>query len=65
MRWLALSVALACTPANYAKALDQCAFDHVGDREATQSCQCDVSKSYGRSCDWLGNTVTVHDGGDQ
>lgn len=47
------AIALACTPINYAKALDQCAFEHAGDRAATIACQCDVAQQYGRDCKFL------------
>lgn len=43
-----------CSVFNYGKALDQCAFDHAGDRAATVQCQCDVAQQNGRSCDFLG-----------
>lgn len=45
----------ACVAFDYGKALDQCAFDHVGDPAGRVQCQCDVSKDAGRSCDWLGD----------
>jgi hypothetical protein len=45
----------ACAAVDYGKALDQCAFDHIGDPAGRRQCQCDVSLDAGRSCDWLGD----------
>ena len=55
--------ASACVAFDYGKALDQCAFDHVGDPAGRAQCQCDVSKEAGRSCAWLGDAGL--DGGAQ
>ena len=56
-----------CAAWEYGKALDQCAFDHVGDPAGRVQCQCDVSKDAGRSCDWLdsGADAGAQDAGAQ
>lgn len=53
-------LASACTPSDYAIALDKCALSHPKDRPATLACQCNVSKQFGQSCDW-----TNEDGGQE
>ena len=48
-----IPVLFSCAAMDYGKALDQCAFDHVGDPQGREKCMCDVSQHWGRSCDWL------------
>ena len=68
MKAILLLALVGCVPANYAKDLDKCALDNVGNKPAIHECQCAVSQNYGRSCDWLkadGVDASISEGGAQ
>lgn len=53
MRKFILVFLLACEPADYARALDDCALSHRHDPQGRAACQCAAARDAGRSfqCD--------------
>lgn len=62
---LLIAAVAACAAFDYGKALDQCALNNMGDRQASLQCECQVALDAGRSCAPFIEAGLVIDGGGQ